>query len=608
VPDLQHILTDRFKQAITAAIGTQHAGIDPQLRPSTRIQFGDYQANLAMNLAKQIGQNPRQLAQQIVDHLDLSGVCDKAEVAGPGFINLYLSAPFLDQQLATMVNDPRLGVAAAHNPQTVVVDYSGPNVAKDMHVGHLRSTCIGDAIAQVLQFQGHNVIRQNHIGDWGTQFGMLIQYLEENTDQRNHLDHDLNKLYQAAKQQFDQDTDFADRARNRVVELQSGTGTARQWWETLVNQSRQRFQKVYQQLDVSLTDADVRGESCYNPMLPQVIDALTQLGVAIESEGALCVFPKGFINREGQPQPLIIRKADGGYLYATTDLAAAWYRIDTLGADRVIYVTDARQSQHFSMVFSVLKQDDWAFVKQAARQHPQVQGTQCTRLAGPELPGAELPGVRLDHVPFGAVLGKDNKPFKTRSGQTVKLVDLLDEAHRRAMAVIEHKNPQIPITQQQQIAHAIGIGALKYADLSNDRIKDYVFDWDRMLAFEGNTAPYLQNAYVRIRSIFRKGKLDPDQASHDPITIKEPPERAVAVKLLQLPAVIDSVAQSLEPHRLCTYLYELASAYHQFYEACSVLNANDEPTRHSRLALSNLVAKTLKSGLNLLGISVVEQM
>ena len=600
MPDVLLTLTDRLTRAITAALGDDYAWVDPQIRPSNTPKFGDYQANFAMGLAKRLGSKPRDIAQQVVDHLDTAGLCEKVEIAGPGFINLHLSTVFLNDRIAAMAgDDERLGVASVQPPQTVVVDYSGPNVAKEMHVGHLRSTVIGDCIARVLAFQGHDVKRQNHLGDWGTQFGMLIEYMFLFDYGKPELElsgpdiADLNAYYQDAKKEFDKDSEFADRSRQRVVNLQAGDSITRQRWQDLIDASKRHFNPIYNNLDTarSIYNSDnyfdreeelekfYKPESSYNAMLPGVIDELEKAGLLQESQGAKVVFPEGFKNRDGDPQAMIVQKSDGGYLYATTDLAAARYRIEELKADRIVYVTDARQSQHFAMVFATLRQAHWA----------------------PD-------NVRLDHVPFGTVLGKDNKPFKTREGGTVKLVDLLDEAEKRAAQIIAQKNSDLPDAQRNQIAHAVGIGALKYADLSNDRIKDYVFDWDRMLSFEGNTAPYLQNAYVRIRSIFRKGGVEPGSLQSGAITVDHDAERALAVKLLQLPEVIDAVAQSLEPHRLCTYLYELASAFHQFYEKCPVLKVESSATRDSRLALCDLVAQTLRTGLGMLGITVIEQM
>jgi len=531
-----------------------------------------------MGLGKKLGKKPRDVAVSIVDGLDTTGLCNKVEIAGPGFINLSLSDDCILEQL-TKMDRKRFGVAQATSSQRIVVDYSSPNVAKEMHVGHLRSTVIGDCIARVLAFLGHTVIRQNHIGDWGTQFGMLIESLLDSSEQDLVVGEGLTELYQAAKKRFDCDTEFADRARKRVVALQGGDPEATDVWRRLVDQSRTYFQGVYQRLDVTLSADDDRGESFYNAQLPTVVEDLKKEGLLATSQGADVVFPKGFVDREGNNQAMIVRKSDGGYLYATTDLAAARYRVDQLKADRIVYVTDARQSQHFALVFATLLQVGWV-----------------------------SDSIRLEHVPFGTVLGKDNKPFKTREGGTVKLIDLLDEAQKRAKAIIQQKNSGLDESQQQQIAHAVGIGALKYADLSSDRIKDYVFDWDRMLSFEGNTAPYLQNAFVRIQSIFRKGGIDEAGLNHESIILGQPAERALGIKLLALPAVINAVAESLEPHRLCTYLYELASAFHQFYENCPVLTANSDEARISRLALCSLVGRTLAKGLDLLGIRVIERM
>ncbi|MFA9478386.1 arginine--tRNA ligase [Phycisphaerales bacterium AB-hyl4] len=589
--DLLSTLNELLGRAVGAAFGEQYGDIDPILRPAQNPKFGDYQANLAMALAKQVKQKPREVAEAIVAKLREDTEADRLfetiDIAGPGFINLRLTAEALDHYAAAMLDDDRLGVPAGP-AETVVVDYSGPNVAKEMHVGHLRSSVIGDAIARVLTFQGYDVIRQNHLGDWGTQFGMLIEYLADTgwtpgsaqeAGATDTLIGDLNRLYREAKQKFDADADFADRSRKRVVALQAGDAATVELWRDLVAESKHHFNAVYERLGVSLTDRDVRGESFYNDLLPGVIEGLDTAGLLEESQGAAVVFLEGYQDREGEPLPLIVRKGDGGYLYATTDLAAARYRVDELGARRVIYVTDARQSQHFAMVFATLRKAGWAD-----------------------------DAIRLDHVAFGTVLGPDRKPFKTRSGDTVRLADLLDEAERRAEAVLAEKNTELSANERQEIAHVVGIGALKYADLSNDRIKDYVFDWDRMLAFDGNTAPYLQNAYVRIRSIFRKGQRDADHVRSETISVLQPTERALVLKLLQWPTTVAAVADSLEPHRLCTFLYELASAYHQFYEQCPVLSADEVTMRESRLALCELVARTLRQGLDLLGIDVVEQM
>ncbi len=574
-------LQDRLAAAIERVAGAEHAGTDPLLRPSAQPRFGDYQANVAMSLGKAIGTPPRKLAEAIVTAVSWDDVCEKVEVAGPGFINFTFRTAFLDEQLAGMAADPRLGVAAAASPQTVVVDYSSPNVAKQMHIGHLRSTIIGDAIARVLEHLGHRVIRQNHIGDWGTQFGMLIEYLAQSGQEAGDelKVADLEQLYRAAQQRYEADETFAARARRRVVDLQAGEPTAVKLWKALVEESKRHFAGVYRRLGVLLGDEDVRGESFYNEMLPQVVRDLEALGLLHESEGARVLYPPGFRNAESEPLGMIVRKRDGGYLYATTDLAAARYRIATLGADRLIYVTDSRQNQHFAMLFAALREAGWAPA-----------------------------GVRLEHVPFGMVLGKDRRPLKTRSGRNVRLDEVLDEAVERADRIIARKNPDLAGPQRREVAEAIGIGALKYADLSGQRIKDYIFDWDQMLAFDGNTAPYLQNAYVRVRSIFRKGEIDPRTLPAGAIGIAQPSERDLALRLLQFPAIVAAVADSLEPHRLCGFLYDLATAYHRFYENCPVLSAGEPALRNSRLVLCDLTARVLAGGLELLGIGTVEQM
>ena len=588
--DILSILNERVRLAIVRAIGSQHEKTDPMIRPAANPHFGDYQANFSMKLAKQLRQNPRDLANHVVQHIDFMDVCEPPEVAGPGFINLKLDQGFLDRHLVEIFGDKnQLGVPEAEVPQTIVVDYSGPNVAKEMHVGHLRSTIIGDAIARVLDFQGHHVICQNHLGDWGTQFGMLIEHLvDQGVSAGAELPMgipDLDQFYKEAKQRFDREPEFADRSRRQVVRLQSGDRDSVWFWQQLVSVSQKHFRGVYQRLGVLLTDEHLYGESSYNDQLDTVISALDNDGLLQESQGAKVVYPLGFTDRDSKPMPMIVQKSDCGYLYATTDLAAARYRVDQLHADRIIYVTDARQSQHFAMVFQTLRQAGWADES-----------------------------VRLDHVPFGAILGKDRKPFKTREGGTVKLAQVLDEAEQRAAVVIEEKNPELPEVQRKKIAHAVGIGALKYADLSNDRIKDYVFNWERMLALDGNTAPYLQNAFVRIRSIFRKAKQrgvsfdEDDLIAQVVMTVHEPAERGLALALLQFPAVIESVAESMEPHRLCTYLYELATAFHQFYEHCPVLGADELSVRNSRLVLCHMVAQRLSRGLDLLGIETVEYM
>jgi arginyl-tRNA synthetase len=581
MPDIQTTLATRTRRAVVAAFGEDYADVDPMIRPSGQPQFGDYQANLAMSLKKTIGESPRDIAQKIIDHLDLSHVCEKVELAGPGFINLHLSKAFLNDRINMMARDGRLGVSNAEPALNVVVDYSSPNVAKEMHVGHLRSSIIGDSIARVLTFLGHHVIRQNHIGDWGTQFGMLIEHLTElGWDQQGeHSISDLNVLYKEAKLKFDEDSDFKERARLRVVSLQSGDSETLSLWTALINESKRHFNQAYRRLGVQLTDDDIRAESFYNDRLADVIIALEDAGVLKESEGAKVVFPPGFNNKDGDPLPMIVQKSDGGYLYATTDLAAVQFRVAELDADRIIYVTDARQADHFAMFFWTAKNCGW--LKSASS---------------------------LEHVVFGTVLGEDSKPLKSRSGDPEKLVSLLDMATAKAREVVDEKNAGLSEQERAKVAETVGIGALKYADLSSDRIKDYKFSPDRMLAFEGNTAPYIQNAYVRVHGIFRKGDIDQATLADKTIMVGDDAERVLAVKLLQLSSVIDSVAESLEPHRLCTYLYELAASFHKFFENCPVLSANDDATRCSRLRLCELTSQTFKTGLGLLGIEVVERM
>ena len=578
--DLQTTLEARFKHALAQAFGEPYGDTDPLVRPSTDKRFGDYQANVAMSLAKALRQKPRDVAQHIVAALEGDELLERIEIAGPGFINITIAAAALADRVGAMDADERLGVAKAAPARKIVVDYSGPNVAKEMHVGHLRSTCIGDAIARVLRFLGHEVIGQNHLGDWGTQFGMLIEQLAETSATAGREIADLNAFYQDAKQRFDQDPAFAQRARARVVMLQQGDEATLAAWRELVAQSKQYFDAIYARLDIEQELLEYRGESAYNEDLDAVLAELEQARLLEQSDGAWVVYPQGFKGRDGEPMPMIVRKRDGGYLYATTDLAAARYRLRQLGADWIVYIHDARQAQHFAMVFQTLRQAGWA----------------------PET-------VRLDFAPFGTILGADRKPFKTRSGGIVRLGEVIDEAEERAYAIVAAKSPQLAESEKRRIAHVVGVGALKYADLSTERIRDYVFDWDRMLALEGNTAPYLQNAYVRIRSIFRKAAGDGiETPAAAAIALDDDAERALALELLQLPQVVRTTGETLEPHRLCNYLYELASAYHRFYERCPVLSAPDDRLRASRLRLSDLTARTLAIGLGLLGIATVEQM
>jgi arginyl-tRNA synthetase len=565
-------LEPAFRAAIAEAFGAEHAGVDPALRRSDR---ADYQANVALGLKKQLGGAPRDIATKIVEHLDLAGVAAKVEVAGAGFINVTLEPAFLARGVTELARDERLGVATSAKPETVAIDYSSPNVAKEMHVGHLRSAIIGDALARVLEASGHRVVRQNHLGDWGTPFGMLLEHLAEKGGSPDDAVRDVNTFYQEARRRFDDDPAFADRARKRVVLLQGGDDATLALWQRFVDASKRYLAVVYDKLGVTLQESDIAGESLYNPMLAEVVDALARKGLATESEGALCVFPPGFTGREGEPLPLIVRKNDGGYGYATTDLAAVRRRTETLGATRLVYVVGAPQSQHFAMVFAVASMAGWL-----------------------------APPARAEHVAFGSVLGPDKKVLRTRAGESPRLLDLLDEAVERARAIVAEKNPDLDAASREEVARAVGVGSIKYADLSSDRIKDYIFDFGRMLAFEGNTAPYLQYAHARIRSIFRRT----DAKAADAITVAAPAERALALELLGFGAVVNEVAETLQPHRLCTYLYALATAFSTFYEQCPVLKASSDEERASRLALADLTARVLARGLSLLGIDAPDRM
>lgn len=563
-----------------SAFGAAQADYEPMIQSATRSEYGDYQANFAMRLAKILQKKPMEIAQTVIDHLSHRETFRLLDPSGPGFINITLSDEFLAQQLQKLIGDDRLGVEKAHKPETIVVEYSSPNVAKEMHVGHLRTTIIGDAFARIFDFLGHKVIRQSHIGDWGTQFGMIIEYLLE-TNQANikHSISELNLLYKKSKQRFDEDPAFADKARARVVALQGGDKATLAIWQNLVNESENYFATVYEKLNVLLKHDDIRGESFYNDTLANITNDLEKRHIAEISDGALVIFLEGFVDPDNKPVPMIIRKKDGGYLYATTDLAAAKYRIETLKGNRIIYITDARQKQHFAMLFAAVDKAGWMTAT-----------------------------AKLEHVPYGAVLGEDNRPFKTRSGETISLISLLDEAEERAATLATAKNPELSKDQIKTIAKAIGVGALKYADLRADKVKDYVFSWDKMLSFDGNTAPYLQNAYVRTRSIFRTGKIDLNSLKTEKIIIAEPVEHLLAVKLLEFSDIVPSIAHDLGLHRLCEYLYDVAATFHKFYEHCPILSAPDQASRNSRLLLCDITARTLKLGLSLLGIEVVEQM
>jgi arginyl-tRNA synthetase len=565
-----------FRKAIQAAFNLD---ADPLVGVAQNEKFGDYQSNAAMGLAKQVAErtgqkaNPRAVAEQIKAKLDLGEMIQEPpSIAGPGFINVRLSPAWLAKQAAAVMSDSRLGISETTRPQRVVVDYSGPNVAKQMHVGHLRSTIIGDSIARIIEFRGDEVIRQNHIGDWGTQFGMLIALLKSKSEAGQSIA-DLEAFYREAKEKFDADPAFADDARQTVVRLQSHEPHELAMWRRIVDETRKDYLPVYQRMNIKLDVESERGESFYNPMLRRVVDDLKAAGNAAESEGAIVVFVQGF------ESPLIIEKTGGGFLYGTTDLAAIRYRVEKLGAKRIIYVHGAPQAQHFAQVFAAAHRAGWA------------------------------QGVSLEFAPFGSMLGADGRPFRTRAGGTVKLKELLDEAEERALAIVTEKNAALPQDLRKSIAHAVGIGAVKYADLSKDRTSDYVFSWEKMLAFDGNTAPYLQNAYVRVHGIFRKAIERGITGRGDPSAIKleSPYEQALVKQILRLGEVIDLVGRELRPHYLCTYLYELATKFHSFFEQCPVL-PSEGATREGRLALCELTGRTLGLGLDLLGIEHPEQM
>ncbi|EAA9527083.1 arginine--tRNA ligase [Salmonella enterica] len=576
--NIQALLSEKVSQAMIAAGAP--ADCEPQVRQSAKVQFGDYQANGMMAVAKKLGMAPRQLAEQVLTHLDLSSIASKVEIAGPGFINIFLEPAFLAEQVQQALASDRLGVSQPTR-QTIVVDYSAPNVAKEMHVGHLRSTIIGDAAVRTLEFLGHHVIRANHVGDWGTQFGMLIAWLEkqQQEDAGDMALADLEGFYRDAKKHYDEDEAFAERARNYVVKLQSGDAYFREMWRKLVDITMTQNQITYDRLNVTLTRDDVMGESLYNPMLPGIVADLKAKGLAVESEGATVVFLDEFKNKEGDPMGVIIQKKDGGYLYTTTDIACAKYRYETLHADRVLYYIDSRQHQHLMQA--------WTIVRKA---------------------GYVPDSVPLEHHMFGMMLGKDGKPFKTRAGGTVKLADLLDEALERARRLVAEKNPDMPADELEKLANAVGIGAVKYADLSKNRTTDYIFDWDNMLAFEGNTAPYMQYAYTRVLSVFRKADIDEQALASAPVIISEDREAQLAARLLQFEETLTVVAREGTPHVMCAYLYDVAGLFSGFYEHCPILSAENDAVRNSRLKLAQLTAKTLKLGLDTLGIETVERM
>ncbi|GIU41071.1 arginine--tRNA ligase [Shewanella sairae] len=541
---------------------------------------GDFATNLAMMLTKAAGKNPRELAQLLIDNLPESAHVEKVEIAGPGFINFFIDDNALANQLMTGLNSDSFGIELPA-PQTVVVDYSSPNLAKEMHVGHLRSTIIGDSVVRALEFMGHKVIRQNHVGDWGTQFGMLLAYMEElraaNGEQAKMELSDLETFYRAAKVRFDESEEFATRARKLVVELQSGDEYCNKLWREFNDISLSHCHELYERLGVSLTRADVRGESAYNSDLAQVVADLDAQGLLSESNGAKVVFQDEFKNKEGEPLPVIIQKADGGYLYATSDLAAMRYRSNVLNADRALYFVDLRQALHFQQVFKLAKTAK--FVREE---------------------------MSFEHMGFGTMNGEDGRPFKTRSGGVVKLIDLLKEADTRALELVRSKNPDMDEAELAEIARVVGIASVKYADLSKNRASDYIFSFEQMLSFEGNTAPYLLYAYTRVAGIFKRAQ-DVD-LSDAKIILEHEKEKDLGTKLAQFGEVMARMVSKGQPHALCGYLFELAGAFSSFYEACPVLAAESEELKKSRLLLSQLTAKTLKQGLNLLGLETLERM
>jgi arginyl-tRNA synthetase len=597
--DPQQVLAQRVRDAIVASFGPEYGDADPLIRPSS---FADLQANVALPLGKRLRRAPRDVAGELAARLDVADMCAAPEVSGPGFINFTLRDDWIAAQATQMLSDPRLGLAPVTNPQTVVVEYSSPNVAKEMHVGHLRTTIVGDAIARVLDFAGHRVIRDNHVGDWGTPFGMLIEHLLDvgaDSAEAALLTTDPNAFYQAARRKFENEPAFTERARNRLVRLQAGDPDTLAIWQRLVDISREYLRQVYTRLDVSLTDDDIRGESFYNDMLADTVSALVEKGIAVTSEGALCAFPAGFTGREGRPLPLIIRKSDGGYNYATTDLAAVRYRVDKLSCDRSVYVVGSEQALHFQMVFSVAREAGWI----------------------PE-------GVRFEHAQIGMVLGQDGNRLRTREGETPKLSGLLQEGVDRARGILDELDAaaRFDAAELDTVAEAVGIGAVKYADLSTARESAYLFDWDRMISFRGNTGPYLQYATARIRSIFRRAAdaaaadaedaraeiaetADPEAAARrSGVVITADPERALALRLLSFGAMVTQLGETAEPHRLCAYLFDVASLFTTFYEECPVLKAETEALRVSRLALCALTLDVLTMGLDLLGVPVPERM
>lgn len=573
------LVAQRIAAAFVKVGGAAATGVDTAVRQSDR---ADAQVNGSLALAKAMGLTPREVAAKVLEVADLKDVCSDAQVAGPGFINLTFQNDFLARELLLASTSEKLGVRTETSPRRVVIDYSAPNVAKEMHVGHLRSTVIGDALVRMLMYVGNTVVRENHVGDWGTPFGMLIEHLVDlgETHAAEELSvGDLDSFYRSARKKFDESEAFQARARARVVLLQSGDTETLRLWKLLVAESTRYFQMIYRTLGVLLEDSDIKGESSYNSLLPEVVQRLRNLNLLTTSDGAEVVFAEGFVNRENQPLPLIIRKTDGGYNYATSDLACVIDRVERLDSELLLYVVGAPQAQHLQMVAAVALQAGWLG---SSRE--------------------------MVHVAFGNVLGADKKMLKTRSGDTVKLDALLKEAIDRAAAAVSQKNPDLSVQAKAEIARIVGLGAVKYADLSTDRIKDYTFDWDRMLSFDGNTAPYLQYAHARICSIFRRANVVRASVRSFAPTISHTAERELAMRVLQFDSALWDTIEKYSPHRLCTYLYDLATSFSSFYEQCSVLKAETENERTSRLMLCDITARVMQSGLGVLGIEAPEQM
>ncbi len=576
---LKRTLTDFIGAELASLTGLDE--VNPNVITASKPEFGDYQANGVMGIAKKLGRNPRELGTELLARLNAAAnpLVSHYELAGPGFINIHLAGDALRDRANELLVEPSLLVLPTESPQTIVVDYSSPNLAKEMHVGHLRGTIIGDSIARILERQGNRVIRQNHVGDWGTQFGMLITFMRESSAEAGVALADLEGFYRAAKQRFDADSEFADRARESVVKLQGGDPEYLEAWQAFISTSLTHCQAVYDKLNVTLSMTDLKAESFYNPQLEGVVTRLENTGLLKDSDGARCVFLDEFVGKDGEPLPVIIQKTDGGYLYATTDLAAVDYRCHELKADRSLYVVDARQSLHFQQVFAV-----------AAAA------------------GFSDEAISLEHISYGTMMGSDGKPFKTRSGDVVKLIDLLDEAVARAFDLVSSKNPDLEETERRHIAQAVGIAAVKYADLSKNRTSDYLFDWSSMLSFEGNTAPYLMYAYARIKTLLAKQAVDTDGIISFPESVAlAPEEKALLLKSLQLAETIDAVAQDCFPNTLSNYLYELSASFMRFYEACPI-QGTDAATRANRLSLCVLASEALKQGLDLLGIETLERM